>query len=126
MGITEVLASVIGPLATKEYRFLVDTGSTYLALPLEEIEALGVEPTQGKVKLMSATSMVEVDTYFGGEEQGIASGELRGERFGAIMVPASTPLIGVELLENLRYRVNPVTEQIERVPDGERHPPYQL
>ena len=119
MGITEVLASVIGPLATREYRFLVDTGSTYLALPPEEIEALGVEPTQGEVKLMSATGMVEVDTYF-------ASGELRGERFGAIMVPASTPLIGVELLENLRYRVNPVTEQIERVPDGERHPPYQL
>ena len=119
MGITEVLASVIGPLATREYRFLVDTGSTYLALPLEEIEALGVEPTQGKVRLMSATCMVEVDTYF-------ASGELRGEKFGAIMVPASTPLIGVELLENLRYRVNPVAQQIERVPDGERHPPYQL
>ena len=119
MGITEVLASVIGPLATREYRFLVDTGSTYLALPLEEIEALGVESTQGKVRLMSATGMVEVDTYF-------ASGELRGERFGAIMVPASTPLIGVELLENLRYRVNPVTQQIERVPDGDRHPPYQL
>ena len=119
MGGAEVLARVIGPLATREHRFLVDTGSTYLALPLEEIEALGVEPTQGKVKLISATGMVEVDAYF-------ASGELGGERFGAIMVPASTPLIGVELLENLRYRVNPVTEQIERVPDGERHPPCQL
>ena len=119
MGMTEVNARVIGHLATKEYTFLVDTGSTYLALPLEEIEALGVQPTQGKVKLMSATGMVEVDTY-------LAVGELRGERFGAIMVPASTPLIGVELLENLRYRVNPVTQEIERVPDGERHPPYQL
>ncbi len=119
MGITYIQARVFGENETREYTFLVDTGSTYLALPIEEIEALGIQPTEGRVKLVSATGMVEVDTYF-------ARGELRGERFGAIMAPASTPLIGVELLENLRYRVNPVTQQIERVPDDERHPPYQL
>ncbi len=63
--------------------------------------------------------MVDVNTYF-------ADGELKGEEFSAILVPASTPLIGYELLENLRYRVNPVTQQIEKVPEDEVHPPYLL
>jgi len=68
---------------------------------------------------MSASGVVEGNTYF-------ADGELMGQEFGAILVPASTPLIGYELLENLRFRVNPVTQQIEKVPDDEVHPPYLL
>ena len=68
---------------------------------------------------MSATGMVDVYTYFAG-------GELMGEGFSAILVPASIPLIGYELLENLRFRVNPVTQEIEKVPDDEVHPPYLL
>ena len=68
---------------------------------------------------MSATGIVEVNTYF-------ADGELMGEEFSALLVPASTPLIGSELLENLRFRVDPVTGQIEKVPEDEVHPPYLL
>ena len=49
-----------------------------------------------------------------------------GQEFGAILVPASIPLIGYELLENLRYRVNPVTEELENVPEDEVHPRYLL
>ena len=119
MGRTEVQAKVIGERETREYTFLVDTGATYLALPLEEIEALGLRQSRGKIKLMSATGVVDVDTYF-------ADGELFGQEFGAILVPASMPLIGYELLENLRYRVNPVTREIEKVPEDEIHPPYLL
>ncbi|MBM3943583.1 MAG: hypothetical protein FJ316_11840 [SAR202 cluster bacterium] len=107
MGRTEVLAKVIGDKETREYTFLVDTGATYLALPLEEIEALGLRQGLGRLRLMSATGIVEVNTYF-------ANGELRGEGFSAILVPASTPLIGYELLENLRYRVNPVPVKSKR------------
>ena len=119
MGRTEVQARIIGERETREYTFLVDTGATYLGLPVEEIEALGLQKSWGKINLMSATGLVEVDTYF-------ANGELMGRRFGAILVPASTPLLGYELLENLRYRVNPVTQKIERVPDDAVHPPYLL
>jgi len=36
---------------------------------------------------MSATGIVEANTYF-------AEGDLMGEEFSAILVPASTPLIG--------------------------------
>ena len=119
MGLTEVPARIFGEYETREYRFMVDTGSTYLALPQEEIEALGLRRGRGKVKLMSATGMVDVETH-------VADGELMGEEFTAILVPAPTPLLGYELLQNLRFKVNPVTHQIEKVPDDEIHPPYQL
>ena len=46
MGRTEVLARIIGERETREYTFLVDTGATYLALPAEEIEALGLRQTR--------------------------------------------------------------------------------
>ena len=119
MGRTEVQAKVIGDKETREYTFLVDTGATYLALPMEEIEALGLRQSRGKIRLMSATGVVDVDTYF-------ADGELLGQEFGAILVLASIRLIGYELLENLRYRVNPVTEELENVPEDEVHPRYLL
>jgi predicted aspartyl protease len=119
VGRTEIPARIYGDNSTREYTFLVDPGATYLALPLEEIEALGLRRGRGKLRLMSATGIVEVSTYF-------ADGNLMGEEFRAILVPASTPLIGDELLENLRYRVNPVTRQIEKVPENETRPPYLL
>ena len=119
MGRTEVQAKVIGETETREYTFLVDTGATYLALPAEEIQALGLRQSRGRLRLMSATGIVEVNTYF-------ADGELMGEEFSALLVPAPIPLIGYELLENLRFRVNPVTHEIEKVPDDEVHPPYLL
>ena len=119
MGRTQVQARIFGDRETREYTFQVDTGATYLALPLEAIEALGLRQGRGRLRLMSATGVLEVNTYF-------ADGELMGEEFSALLVPAPTPLIGYELLENLRYRVNPVTQQIERVPEDEVHPPYLL
>ena len=119
MGVTTVQARVFGEQETREYEFMVDTGSTFLALPQEEIDALGLADTEGAVRLMSATGWVEVPTYF-------VRGELMGERFGAIVVPAATPLLGYELLQNLRFKVNPVTHEIEKVPDNEIHPPYIL
>ena len=76
-------------------------------------------PGPGMLRLMSATGIVAANTYFAG-------GELMGEAFSAILVPASIPVIGYELLENLRFRVNPVTREIEKVPEDEIHPPYLL
>ena len=119
MGRTEVQAKVIGEKETREYTFLIDTGATYLSLPAEEIEALGLRRGVGRLRLMSATGIVEVSTYF-------ADGELMGEAFSAILVPAPIPLIGYELLENLRFRVNPVTEELAKVTEDEVQPPYLL
>ena len=112
-------ARVFGELETREYTFMVDTGSTFLALPQEEIDALSLTRSRGTVQLMSATGLVDVPTYF-------VNGELMGQEFGALLVPAATPLLGYELLQNLRFKVNPVTHGLEKVPDEEIHPPYLL
>ena len=119
MGVTNVQARVFGELETREYTFMVDTGSIFLALPQEEIDALGLRRGRGVFRLVSATGPVEVETYH-------ADGELMGQEFAAILVPAATPLLGYELLQNLRFKVNPVTHEIEKVPEDEVHPPFQL
>lgn len=62
VGRTQVQAKVIGDKETREYTFLVDTGATYLALAVQEIETLGIRQGAGKLRLMSATGVVEVDT----------------------------------------------------------------
>ena len=117
MGITEIQASIIGGTETREYTFVVDTRATYLGLPLEEIEALGLQRSLGIIRVMTVAGVVEADSYF-------ANGELNGEQFGAMLIPTAEPLLGYELLQNLRYKVNPVTHEIEKVPDDIRHPPY--
>ena len=43
-----------------------------------------------------------------------------------MLIPSAEPLLGYELLQNLKYKVNPITHQIERVPYSERQPPYLL
>ena len=50
----------------------------------------------------------------------------RGNGFAAMVAPAPIPLTGYERLQNMRLRVNPVTEQLEDVPDDEIHPPYMI
>ena len=71
MGRTEVQAKVIGERETREYTFLVDTGATYLALPAVEIEALGIPQEPGKLRLMSATGVVDVDRGWRTDGRGI-------------------------------------------------------
>ncbi len=119
MGRTEVTASIIGDRGTREYIFLIDTGAAYMGLPREDIDSLGLEETGATMRFLTATGPAELPTYF-------ARGSIDNQRFGAILVPASRPLIGYELLENLRYRVNPVTQSLERVSDDEIGPPYLL
>ena len=119
MGATEVPARIYGESEgeSRKYTFLVDTGATYLALPLEEVEALGLQRRRGKIRVETVTGVVDTDVY-------VADGELMGQEFTALMIPGYSPLLGYELLQNLRFKVNPVTHEIERVPNGQRHPPY--
>ena len=116
-GLAEVQAKVFGKNETRKYQFTVGGCSNFLALPKEEIEVLGHRRAQGMVRLMGATGMVDVETYF-------AEGELMGRVFSCILVPAATPLLGYHLLQNLRFKVNPVTFQIEKMPDHEFFPPF--
>ena len=121
MGRTLATATINGPLASKEYDFLVDTGASFLGLPIKEIEELSLTAVpNGRRRFMTATRVVELDTY-------TAMGLVENEGFTAWVMPAPIPLIGYEILENLRFRVNPVSQRLEKVPDEvENHPPYLL
>ena len=120
MGKTYVTASLIGARSRKEFDFLVDTGSTYIGLPQSDIDELGLEAVpDGWVEVLTSVGVVRRPTY-------LATGRVEGQGFGAMVVEASIPLLGYEILEGLRFRVNPVTEQLERVPPDEIAPPFQL
>ena len=118
MGKTEVQATVIGEKDAREYTFLVEGRTNFMGLPLEEIRDLCLRPSLGQVRLMDPSDgWVELDTYF-------ANAELLGTGISAILVPANHPFIGNGLLENRRFRVNSTTQNVERVPDDEFHPPF--
>ena len=120
MGRTFVEATIIGSKATRDYSFLIGTGSTYMGLPVEEIEALGLTLIpDGKRRILTPTGIIEQESYW-------SLGRIEGKGFGAMVTPSPIPLIGYEILENMRFKVNPVTRKLEEVSDEELHPPYQL
>ena len=120
MGRTTAIATIIGASESREYEFLVDTGSTHIGIPEQEIEELGLSPVpNGILQVLTATGIVERQSYW-------AIGEIDGRGFGTMITEAPIPLIGYHLLESLRYRVNPVTHALERIPIDEPSPPYML
>ena len=126
MGRTLVDAVIYGPRESRRYSFLVDTGAALMGLPIEEIEALGLPMVpDGKTRFLTATGVVELDTY--SITGRVVVDRPRGNGFTAMVAPAPIPLIGYERLQNMRLRANPVSEQVEDVPDDEvNHPPYFL
>jgi len=126
MGRTFVEAIIFGPSDARRYSFLVDTGAALMCLPLEEIEALGLPKVpDGQTRFLTATGIVEMDTY--SITGRVLVDRTRGNGFTAMVAPAPIPLIVYERLQNMRLRVNPVTEQLEDVPDEViDHPPYML
>ena len=126
MGRTYVEAIIFGPADSRRYSLLVDTGAALMGLPLEEIEALGLSKVpDGQMRFLTATGVVEMETY--SITGRVLIDRPRGNGFTAMVAPAPIPLIGYERLQNMRLRVNPVTEQLEDVPDDVMdHPPYML
>ena len=120
MGKTVVRATLTGDLSSREYDFLVDTGSTLVGLPADEIRALGLRPIpNGRIRVRTANGIVERNIFN-------ATAQVMGKGIGANAIEAPVPLIGYELLENIRLKVNPVTQRLEHVPDDEMGPPYQI
>ena len=126
MGRTFVDAIICGPSETRRYSFLVDTGAALMGLPVEEIEALGLPMVpDGRTRFLTASGVVDLDTY--SITGRVIVDRPRGNGFTAMVAPAPIPLIGYERLQNMRLRVNPVSEQVEDVPDDEvNYPPYFL
>ena len=120
MGRTTVEAFAIGPNGTRRFEFLVDTGSTFAGLPIEDIEALGLPMVHGgRRKVMTATGVIEQETYSGAIR-------LNGEvTTPALVSEAPVPLIGCgSAAELLGMKVNPVTQELEKASEDEHMPPY--
>ncbi len=104
----------------REYTFLVDTGATYVGLPAAEIAELGlIRVPGGRMQFNTAEGMVERDTFG-------AFGQLEDQGFSVTVIATPILLPGYETLENLRFKVNSVTEKLERGGPEEFHPPYLL
>ena len=117
MGRTTVHALAIGQNGTRWFDFLIDTGSTFVGLPREDIEALGLPRVPGgRHEVMTATGVIEQDTYTSGIQ-------IDCNTTPALVSESPVPLIGVEVLERLRMKVNPVTQKLEEAGEDDM-PPY--
>ena len=106
MGITFADGAISGILEAREYRFLVDTGSTWMTLPQTEIDDLGLEQIQGQIaQIETATGVIKRQFYQ-------AHGILEGVPFRTRIVPARRAMIGYELLQELEFVVDLVLERI--------------
>lgn len=121
MGVTYAKGSVTGPTAVRAYDFLVDTGATWVGLPQEDIDALGLDtvPNAGAELLLADGTVSHTPIY-------IAVGMLEGTGFVNGAVPAAVPLVGYKLLQDLGFKVDLVNERIEPRPAGEIGPPFLL
>ena len=118
MGRTEVNAVIIGPQAEREFTFLVDTGSTYVGLPADAIEDLGlIRIPGGRMSFGTPDGVVVRDTYG-------AFGRVLGRGFNATIISTSIPLIGRQFLDNLGFRINRHTNEIAPHGADEFGPPY--
>ena len=120
MGRTTVEAFVTGENGIRRFDFLVDTGSSYIGLPIADIKELGLHKLPGAShKIRTALGVLESDTY-------AASVRIGEDRAPALVIVSPTPFIGFRMLENLRMKVNPVTQKLEKAPEDEIMPPYAL
>ena len=106
MGVTYARGNIVGRSETREYDFLVDTGSTWMTLPLAEITGLELEEIiGGVVAIETPTEIIHRHSYR-------AAGTLEGAPFEARIVPASRPMVGYELLQKLGFVVDLTAERI--------------
>ena len=116
-GVT-VQALAIGENETRSFSFIVESGSTFVGLPLDDIEALGLPIVHGgQREVLTDAGIVEQDTY-------VASIRLEPDVAPALVTQSSVPTIGWGVLENLRMKVNPITRKLEKTPLDEHMPPY--
>lgn len=120
MGKTMVEASAAGPNGTRLFSFLIDTGSTLVGLPSQDIEALGLPLVEGgRQKVLTTVGVIEQETY-------VAVIRLEADTTPAFVTETPVPIIGWEVLEKLRMKVNTVTHELEKVSEDELMPPFML
>ena len=95
-----------------EGRLLVDTGATDSLVPRPHLEAIGLRPRGRRTYVLADGSEITVDVT-------TAELEIMGEIVGGTILygePNTVPLLGVTALESAGIEVDPVNQQLKRLP----------
>ena len=93
-------------------RFLVDTGATDSIAPAKELERIGIRREGSRSYELTDSRKVQFD-------YGLALIEVMGELTASRIVfgpDDAEPILGLVALESAGLRVNPVTQQLEKLP----------
>ena len=116
MGSIRVDVTVRNPAEPErawEGEFLVDTGAHHSLVPRKHLQAIGIEPDGTRDYTLADGSPIRFDCA-------IARIELMDMYAGATVLFAddddTVPLLGMVALENLALEVDPVNQQLRRIP----------
>ena len=115
MGATHVTVTVRNPADRErswEGLFLVDTGATDSLVPRRYLEAIGLEPRGNRVYELADGSAVQLDVAG-------ADIEFMGEYDATTVIfgdDDAEPLLGVTALESVGIEVDPLNQQLKRLP----------
>ena len=115
VGATHVTVTIRNPAEperTWEGIFLVDTGATDCLVPRQHLEAIGLKPEGGRTYELADGSELRLDVT-------VARVEFMGEIVGATVIfggDQAEPLLGVTALESVGIEVDPVNQQLKRLP----------
>ena len=115
MGATHVTVRITNPADSDRYwegLFLVDTGATDSLVPRPHLEAIGLEPEGKRVYELADGSEIAVDVA-------VAKIDFMGEFVGGTVIfgdADAEPLLGGTALESVGIEVDPVNQQLKRLP----------
>ena len=115
MGATHVTVRITNPAEPDrlwEELFLVDTGATDSLVPRQHLEAIGLQPRGRRTYELADGSELAVDVT-------VAEIEFMGEVVGGTVIYGESnaePLLGVTALESVGIEVDPVSQQLKRLP----------
>ncbi len=115
MGLTHVQVTVRNPADAERSwagAFLVDTGAIDSLVPRERLEQIGLKPKGRRVYGLADGREAAMDIT-------VAELEFMGEVIGSTIVfgkEGSEPLLGVTALESMGIEVDPVSQQLRRLP----------
>ena len=115
MGATHVTVRITNPAEPDRFweeLFLVDTGATDSLVPRQHLEAIGLQPRGRRTYELADGSELAVDVT-------VAEIEFMGEVVGGTVIYGESnaePLLGVTALESVGIEVDPVSQQLKRLP----------
>jgi predicted aspartyl protease len=110
MGETVTRFKVFGARGSVELDALVDTGATFTKIPRSEAERVGIETKYDAEVELSDGRLVP--RKLGLAEIQIA--DVRRPVLVAVGTDGEKPVVGYTTVENLGFKVNPITRRLER------------